>query len=329
MTKKIFNSILIVTGSVLLASFIIIMGCLYNYFGTIQENQLKDELAIAGVSVEMGGVEYLEQVPAGRYRITWIAPDGTVLYDSQADAQSLESHADRAEIQEALAAGTGESVRYSTTLLERTMYCAKRLNDGTVLRMSIGRASVGALIVGMIQPFLIVLAIALILSAVLANRLAKRIVSPMNNLDLEDPLENDSYEEFSPLLNRLNRQRKQIAAQMQELRKNTDEFSQIIEGMREGLVLLDDKWNVLSINNAAMRLFGTDASCVGSDFLSVDRGNDMSNAIQSAMKDGHSELLARRNDSMYQFNISRIESDGEILGAVILALSVNEDAAPK
>ncbi len=324
MTKKIFRSIFLAAGSVLLASFVIIMGCLYAYFGSLQESQIRDELALAAVSVSEGGTDYLSRIDSDRYRLTWIAADGSVIYDTSADAGTLDNHAGRDEIREALEHGDGKSVRYSSTLLEKTMYCAKRLDDGTVLRISVGRASVGVLLLGMLWPVLTVLAVAFALSALLASRLSRRIVAPLNSLDLDHPLDNEAYEELSPLLGRINRQHKQITAQLRELQRKTDEFDHIIRNMREGLVLLDNKGCVLSINPAAQKLFGTDASCTGCDFLTVDRSHDMSAAIRHAMKDGHSELRAERAGLIYRFNISRIDSAGNAIGAVILTFDITE-----
>ena len=324
MTKKIFQSILLVAGAVLLASLLIIMGFLYDYFGGVEENQLRDELSLAAAAVEDGGTDYLSQLTADRYRLTWIAADGSVLYDTRTDAESLENHASRAEVSQALATGIGESTRYSSTLMEKTMYYAQRLADGTVLRISISRATVGMIAVGMIQPLLIVLIVALILSGLLARRLSRRIVDPLNSLDLEHPLDNDAYEELSPLLKRIHRQHVEIQTQLRELHERTDEFTQITGSMREGLVLLDEHGSILSINDAAQALFGADAQCVGRDFLTIERSHELSAAIQAAVADGHSEVRAERTGRVYQFDISRITSDGKLLGTVILAFDITE-----
>ncbi len=324
MTKKIFQSILLVAGAVLLASLLIIMGFLYDYFGGVEENQLRDELSLAAAAVEDGGTDYLSQLTADRCRLTWIAADGSVLYDTKTDAESLENHASRAEVSQALATGTGESTRYSSTLMEKTMYYAQRLDDGTVLRISISRATVGMIAVGMIQPLLIVLIVALILSGLLARRLSRRIVDPLNSLDLEHPLDNDAYEELSPLLKRIHRQHVEIQTQLRELHERTDEFTQITGSMREGLVLLDEHGSILSINAAAQALFGADAQCVGRDFLTIERSHEISAAIQAAVADGHSEVRAERAGRVYQFDISRITSDGKFLGTVILAFDITE-----
>ena len=324
MTKKIFQSILLVAGCVLLASLLIIMGFLYDYFGGVEENQLRDELSLAAAAVEDGGTDYLSQLTADRCRLTWIAADGSVLYDTKTNAESLENHASRAEVSQALATGTGESTRYSSTLMEKTMYYAQRLDDGTVLRISISRATVGMIAVGMIQPLLIVLIVALILSGLLARRLSRRIVDPLNSLDLEHPLDNDAYEELSPLLKRIHHQHVEIQTQLRELREKTDEFTQITGSMREGLVLLDEHGSILSINAAAQALFGADAQCVGRDFLTIERSHEISAAIQAAAADGHSEVRAERAGRVYQFDISRITSDGKFLGTVILAFDITE-----
>ena len=324
MTKKIFQSILLVAGCVLLASLLIIMGFLYDYFGGVEENQLRDELSLAAAAVEDGGTDYLSRLTADRCRLTWIAADGSVLYDTKTNAESLENHASRAEVSQALATGTGESTRYSSTLMEKTMYYAQRLDDGTVLRISISRATVGMIAVGMIQPLLIVLIVALILSGLLARRLSRRIVDPLNSLDLEHPLDNDAYEELSPLLKRIHRQHVEIQMQLRELREKTDEFTQITGSMREGLVLLDEHGSILSISAAAQALFGADAQCVGRDFLTIERSHEISAAIQAAAADGHSEVRAERAGRVYQFDISRITSDGKFLGTVILAFDITE-----
>ena len=197
-----------------------------------------------------------------------------MIYDTQADAESMENHAQRQEVQQALATGEGESSRYSDTLLQKTVYYAKRLPDGTVLRLSAVRVTAGVLVLNMLQPILLVLAAALILSGVLAGRLARRITEPLNRLDLEHPLENDTYEELAPLLRRMEHQHRQIDQQIGELRQRSEEFDQITGSMNEGLVLLDEAGTILSINPAARRLLDADGDCVGQDFLTVRPGRD-------------------------------------------------------
>lgn len=324
MTKKIFKSILIVAGTVLMASIVIIMGCLYEYFSNIQKDKLADELDIAASAVELYGTDYLKNIDSERYRITWIQADGKVIYDTQAGADSMENHADRQEVKQALAEGEGSSSRYSDTLMEKTSYYARLLDDGSVLRVSTTYATAGLLVLGMLQPILVVLIAALVLSGILARRISKRIVEPMNSIDLDRPLENDTYEELSPLLNRINQQHKEIEMQMRYLKQRTDEFTQITESMKEGLILLDNKGNVLSINEAAQNILETDSDCIGQSFLSIERSRNINNAIQSAFEEGHSEIYAQYGSREYQVDISRIESGGETVGAVLLAFDITE-----
>ena len=334
MTKKIFRSILCVAAAVLLANLVIVMGCLYDYFGSVQEAQLKDELRLAAYAVEENGQDYLEHLSerdyrytwTPDYRLTWVASDGTVLFDTLDSAENMENHADRVEVREAFAKGESSSVRYSTTLTERTLYYAKALNDGTVLRISIRQATVLALVLVMLQPILLVAILAVILSAALANWMSKKIVRPLNSLDLDHPLENDAYEELAPLLSRIHQQRQQIAAQLHSLKKQTDEFAQVTSHMKEGLVLLDNAGKILSINPAAQQVFGAESSCDGQDFLTIDRSRDLHLAIQTAAEEGHGEIRSERNGREFQFDISRIESEDAFVGTVLLAFDVTEQA---
>lgn len=326
MTKRIFRATLLVGVAVLIASLALVMGVLYSYFGRVQESQLRDELSLAAVGVEKNGTDYLRALQSHQYRITWVRADGTVVYDTQADAETMENHAQRQEIQQALAAGEGESSRYSSTLLQKTVYYAQRLPDGTVLRLSAVRVTAGVLVLNMLQPILLVLAAALILSGVLAGRLARRITEPLNRLDLEHPLENDTYEELAPLLRRMEHQRRQIDRQMGELRQRSEEFDQITGSMNEGLVLLDEAGTILSINPAARRLLDADGDCVGQDFLTVDRDVTMSDALRQAAEQGHSEFRGERNGREYQFDVTRIQTEGRTAGTVLLVFDVTERA---
>lgn len=326
MTKKIFKSIMVVAGAVLIASLVIIMGCLYSYFSNVQGKQLEDELSLAAIAVEKDGRNYLEKLQSREYRLTWVAENGDVIYDTQSDGESMENHADREEIQEALRNKEGKSSRYSTTLLEKTLYCARRLNDGSVLRISVSSVTIWVLVLGMIQPILIVVVVTLILSGVLASRISKHIMEPLNRLDLEKPLENDTYEELAPLLNRINKQHKQIDMQLSELQRKNDEFAQITYGMTEGLVLLNEKNIILNINPAALKLFHTKRSSIGKDFLTVERSHNVSHAIQDAFSSGHSEIRIEREGKEYQIHVNRIESNGIVIGAVVLAFDITEAA---
>ncbi|MBP3634401.1 MAG: PAS domain S-box protein [Oscillospiraceae bacterium] len=324
MTSKIFKSVLFMTIAVLMASLLIVTGVLYRYFGTVQETQLKDELSLAAEATERLGETYLESLSSDRYRLTWVSSDGEVLFDSHADAAAMENHADREEIKEALVSGTGSSTRRSSTLTEQTIYEATQLDDGSVLRISVSRATAFVLVLGMLQPIAVVLVIAIALSAWLAHGMAKKIVEPLNKLDLEKPMENDAYEELSPLLHRIHAQHKEIEYQMQTLKRKQDEFEQITGNMKEALVLLDHTGRIISINPAAKTLFGTSSSCIGEDFLTIDRKQNMRLALDEANARGHADFRAKKNGREYQFDLSRIDSDGKNHGVVVLAFDITE-----
>ena len=324
MTSKIFRSTLSVAIAVLLCAISIIMGVLYDYFDSVQINQLKDELSLASIGTEESGLKFLKNADSNRFRLTWVAEDGSVLYDTHADATTLENHADRKEIRDAQEWGEGEDFRYSNTLLERTVYEARKLSDGTVLRISTSQKTVMILVVGMLRPVCIVLAVALGLSALLARSVAKKIVAPLDSLDLEQPMANDTYEELKPLLKRLNQQHRQIAKQMRTLQRKSDEFAQITAHMQEGLVVLDKETKIRSINAAAMEILNAEETCVGGSLFQMERGNALRQTLNDALDCGHGSVVLQLNGRTYRFVASSIQSEGKLLGAVILAVDVTE-----
>ena len=326
MKKRIFRSIIAVAMTVLIAGFVLAVSFLYGYFGDSQVTQLREELAIAALNVNRYGEEYFDGFDSSVFRFTLVAGDGTVLYDTQASAENMENHLDREEIKEAAESGRGSSERYSSTLTERTFYEAVRLENGDILRISASQATVGALIIGMLPGIAAVILAAGAVALILSERMAKKIVSPINGLDLENPEKNDVYEELAPLLTKISRQHRQISRQMAELKRKKDEFDQITQSMSEGMVMLDKRGFVLSINAAAMKLFEVSGSPEGRDFLTVDRSPEMSRAVREAMERKRSEFRGERNGREYQFIISRIDADGETAGVVILCIDVTETA---
>lgn len=326
MTKKIFRSIILAVIAVLILSFSVVTLLLYNHFSNVSSTQLTDELNLAVQGVELSGEEYLKELQSKNYRLTWVAADGTVLYDTEAESAAMDNHKDREEIREALNSGMGESERYSDTLTLKMIYRAEKLEDGSVLRISATQDSVVALLIDVLFPMIVIMILALILSAFLARWLSKSIVKPLNTLDLENPADNDVYEELSPMLTKINKQHKQISKQMRELKKRADELEQIMTSMNEGLVLLDKSGAVISMNLGAKKLFDTDESSIGQDFLTVDRSLKMSHAVENALLGKHSEFREQRGGSEYQFGISSIESGGKTIGAVIICFDVSETA---
>ena len=324
MTSKIFRSTVFVAVVILLCSLGIVMGILYNHFTQVQVQQLKDELSLAVTGTEQYGNAFLENVEADRFRVTWIDTDGTVLFDTRVDQTTMENHADREEIREALATGSGSAVRISSTLTEQTYYEAQRLQDGTVLRISSNQASAWALMMDLLWPIIFIAVLAICLSLILARRMARNIVEPMNQLDLEPPLSNDTYDELSPLLRRINQQHLQIDAQMRKLQHKTDEFIQITSNMQEGLVVLDKETHIRSINSSAMKIFGAEESCVGGSFFQVNRNNALRQTLNDALDKGHGSVMQELEGRIYRFDMSGIQSDGNLLGAVVLAVDVTE-----
>ena len=324
MTGKILQSILSVAVAVLISSLIIITGVLYQYFGNMQEDQLKDELKVVASATEQLGESYLSSLKSDRYRLTWVDADGIVRFDSRADISMMENHAEREEIKEAIAFGTGSSVRQSSTLTEQTIYEATRLKDGSILRISVSRATALVLVLGMIPPIAIILIVAIVLSAWLARRMARKVVEPLNKLDLEKPMENKAYAELSPLLYRIHTQHLEIKNQVQILKHKQDEFDQIIGNMKESLVLLDSTGRIISINPAARILFDADIDCVGEDFLMIDRKPEMRLALNEAREQGQADFHSKIKGREYQFDLSRIDSDGVARGMVVLAFDITE-----
>lgn len=324
MTSKIFRSTVFVAVVVLLCSLGIVIGVLYNHFTGVQVQQLKDELSLAVTGTEQFGNAFLENVEADRFRVTWIDADGTVLFDTRVDETAMENHADREEIREAFETGSGSAVRNSSTLTEQTYYEARRLTDGTVLRISTNQASAWALMIDLLWPIILIAVLAIGLSALLARRMATKIVEPLNKLNLEQPLSNDTYEELSPLLRRINQQHLQINSQMLKLQRKTDEFIQITSNMQEGLVVLDKETHIRSINSAAIGIFRTEETCVGSSFFLVNRSNALRQALNDALDRGHGSAVQELEGRAYRFDMSSIQSDGNLLGAVILAVDVTE-----
>ena len=322
MKRKIYSAILFSGVIIMLLGAAVAMLTLYNYYTNIQEQQLKDEFALAAAGVSLEGETYLEGLDSNGVRVTWIAADGTVLYDTQANGQEMENHADRQEVREAVEFGTGMSVRYSGTMLEETVNYAGLLKDGTVLRVSSERAAALTFIQRLTFPGILLLMLLAGVSFILAGSLSASIIKPMNNLDLEHPLDNDIYEELSPLLRRISKQQEQINEQMNELKRRTAEFDQITNGMYEGLVLLDNSGKILSINPAAARIFRTNSDAVGKDFLTVERDHEISTAIRTAESEGRSEIRFTRAGMTYRLDAALIRSTERPAGIVLLIFDI-------
>ena len=324
MTKKIFKSIMFVCAFVLAVGLAAVMGILYSNFDGQMRKELSKEAAYLAYGVEQQGVDYLKNIKDKSARITYIDQDGTVLFDNEADVSEMKNHSDRTEFQKAEKYGAGESSRYSDTLSEKTIYYALRLKDGTVLRVSGTQDSVLALVENLIFPLCGLLCLMLILSGIMASAISKRIVKPINELDLESPKENQIYEELSPLLSKIHRQNREIQNQLELAKQQQEEFSLITENMQEGLIVIDKYTMILSANSSAWNLFHMDRVRQGESVYCLDREEEFRHAIEQVLSGEHTELVLKLNGSDIQLIANPVIRDKKTEGAVVLLVNVTE-----
>ena len=324
MTKKIFKSIMFVCALVLAVGLAAVMGILYSNFDGQMRKELSKEAAYLAYGVEQQGLDYLKNIKDKSARITYIDQDGTVLFDNEADVSEMKNHSDRTKFQKAEKYGAGESSRYSDTLSEKTIYYALRLKDGTVLRVSGTQDSVLALVENLIFPLCGLLCLMLILSGIMASVISKRIVKPINELDLESPEENQIYEELSPLLSKIHRQNREIQNQLELAKQQQEEFSLITENMQEGLIVIDKYTMILSANSSAWNLFHMDRGCQGESVYCLDREEEFRHAIEQVLSGEHTELVLKLNGSDIQLIANPVIRDKKTEGAVVLLVNVTE-----
>lgn len=324
MIKKTFRSMFILIFCMVLVCVGLIMGVLYNYFEKQYSTELVNEATYVGQGVELNGKEYLENLNKKNIRITWIDSDGTVLFDNQADASKMENHADRVEVQEAMQKESGSSIRYSSTLSEKTMYYALHLSDDTVVRLANTYRSPLSITLGMLQPIVAIIVIALAFSGWMSYRLSKRIVKPINEIDLEHPEDVKAYDELSPFLHRIEQQNRQIHKQIQELKRQQTEFSAITENMSEGFVVVDTKQNVLSYNSSALKLLGIPSVKENKNVLQLNRSESFQEALHLALKGEHAQRMMTHNNRSYQLFANPVFQDDVVSGAVLVIMDVTE-----
>ena len=324
MTKKIFKSIMFVCALVLAVGLAAVMGILYSNFDGQMRKELSKEAAYLAYGVEQQGLDYLKNIKDKSARITYIDQDGTVLFDNEADVSEMKNHSDRTEFQKAEKYGAGESSRYSDTLSEKTIYYALRLKDGTVLRVSGTQDSVLALVENLIFPLCGLLCLMLILSGIMASAISKRIVKPINELDLESPEENQISEELSPLLSKISRQNREIQNQLELAKQQQEEFALITENMQEGLIVIDKYTMILSANSSAWNLFHVDRVRQGESVYCLDREEEFRHAIEQVLSGEHTELVLKLNGSDIQLIANPVIRDKKTEGAVVLLVNVTE-----
>ena len=324
MTKRIFRTILLVSALVLVCGLACVMGVLYSYFSRQLKEELHDKAAYLAVAVEGDGAAALEKLSGRPERITMVAADGTVLYDNRADESTMTNHADREEIQEALKTGSGEAVRQSDTLAEQTVYYALRLNDGSVLRVSSTQYNVPILLVGLLQPLAFIILLLLALSGFFAFRASKKIVEPINQLDLEHPEEGESYEEIAPLLTKIHKQQKTIAVQLAEAKRQQAAFAQITADMEEGLLVIDEHGALLSVNPSALRLLEVKDVQPSENVLTLNRSEPFRRAVETALDGRHEAALLTFGEMSCQVTANPVWHDGKPSGAVLLLVDITE-----
>lgn len=324
MTKKIFKSIMTVCTVVLILGLAFVMGILYRYFGKQISTELEKEAFYAAQGVESSGMEYLEKLDGKNSRITLIDQDGSVLYDSQAEASSMENHKDREEVKEAAETGKGKAVRMSETLSEKTIYYALRLEDGKILRVSSTQYSVLALVYQLIVPVLWILLLMIVLSGLFASRLSKKVVEPVNKLDLEHPEENEVYEEMAPLLSRMYKQNREIKNQIDTARRQQEEFSIITENMQEGLVVIDRYTMILSGNASVWKLFHVNGPKNGESVYVLNRSEEFQSIIDKALGGKNNEAVLKVDGSDIHVVANPVLREEQVEGAVLLLVNVTE-----
>lgn len=325
MTNRIFKAVCAAALSVFVVTMLLIMGVLYNYFSSVQQKQLLAQTALAVQGVEQQGMAYFDGLDVENLRITWIAGNGDVLYDSVSDSDTMENHLQREEIRQALSDGVGQSARYSSTLMKQYLYCAQRLSDGTVLRLSVSHNTIFVLLLGMLQPILIVIAVALVLSFLLASRLSKRIVEPMNRLNLDEPLENEGYDELSPLLRRIYSQQQSLKNQQATLAQKQNELDAIVSHLEEGMLLLDRDCRVITANQAALRLMDVrNRNVAGLSLLSLNRNMELQEAVNQALAGVNVTKKTTIHGRTIQVHAAAVGKEQELSGVAVVLFDITQ-----
>ncbi|MBQ7901819.1 MAG: PAS domain-containing protein, partial [Clostridia bacterium] len=325
MNKKIFRAGFFTSMLVLAISFVMVFGVLFEYFEEQIFAELKSEANYVAYAIENEGVSYIYNFDNENKRITLVSADGRVVADSIAQASELDNHANREEIADALKYGNGRSTRNSDTLMQKTLYYAVRLNDGNILRVSTTQNSIALILLGLMQPLVLIIFIALIVTMFLSFRVSKAIVKPINSIDLDNPSANEVYDELSPLLSKIAAQKATIEMQIRQANQKQEEFKLITENMSEGLLVIDSACNVLTYNHAALKLLEITDVKPGS-VLMLNRTKNFRAVIQKALEGQRAESDLSLDEHSYNLIASPVTGDGKIIGAVIVIIDVTESA---
>lgn len=326
MTRKIFTAIISVAVISIAFCCIFLVSILHSYFNGIVFAELKNEAEFISAGISAHGDSYIEEIQQFSNRITVITPDGVVVYDSKADEKNLDNHIDREEIKEALENGEGRSSRYSNTFNNSTLYYALKMKDGRIVRVSVETDSVWSLMLGVLQPMSVITVLAIILAAVLSTAIAKHIITPINQIDLNNPEQDEPYEELAPLMKKIRIQNKSIRNQMKELKRKQEEFSIITESMSEGFLIIDGKTEILSYNSAALTLLGVsrEDAAKAKSVLSLNRSEEFRNAVDLSLNGEHNEQTLTSGAAIYRILANPVFYDSEVTGVIILIFDVTE-----
>ncbi|HBI62380.1 MAG TPA: histidine kinase, partial [Lachnospiraceae bacterium] len=323
MNKKIFRASLLTVFLVLIAAIVLIMGMLFRFFENQIQAELKNEAEFLAQAIENEGTGYFEGFKSKENRVTLIGRDGTVLFDSKADAGKLDNHAEREEIKEAMERGRGKSIRYSETLTEKTVNYAMRLSDNSILRVSTNQYTVIAILLRLVQPVLLIVIIALILTMFLSSRVSKAIIEPINKLDLDSPENNDTYEELAPLLKKIADQKQTIKEQLADAHKKQNEFNLITENMSEGFLVIDQDANLLTYNSAALKLLDI-VPPADKSVLLFCRAKEFREIISDVLSGRRTENIMVRKERSYSLIATPVFEGKETIGAVVVILDITE-----
>jgi len=327
MTQRIFRSIFLVAIAVMFSVSVLTMGMMYRYTSMETRKELSREAEYIALGIQNEGVsyfEFLDQAHLTDSRVTWIGTDGGVLFDSVAEEGDMENHADREEVKEAFLTGHGEGERYSSTLSEKTWYCAVRLEDGSVVRLSIETASILTVFFTMAYPLIMILVVVGAVSMFLAFNTAKFITNPINEIDLEHPEHAVVYDELSPLLRKIAAQNREIHRQMAELKRRKEEFDTITANMQEGLLVLDAEGRVLSYNTAVLRLLGLSAAEEGQNVFRLNGSEMFRRAVEKALAGEHREERLELNGRVCDLFANPVFREGENAGVILVLFDATE-----
>ena len=324
LTSRLFRTIAWTAILILAATLAILIPTLSHSFTTSRRDYLNETTGIVRQAMNENPtkqMDYLKKAgKTSKFRITWIAKSGKVLYDNEADVSTMGNHKNRPEVQAAMKSGKGTSSRFSKTLSESTDYCAMRLKDGSVIRLAQTRLSTFGVFGRSMSIIAFLIFAVIVVAFLLTGPQTKAIVDPIINLNLEDPMDNDTYDELSPLLQRLNLQRTHIEQQFEMLKKQQNELEAITSSMRDGLVIISHTGKVLSVNDAARQFFRLYQDPGSITYLHLDHNIDFLKLIQNAMAGQSSEMNCKRDGRYYQLIAGPGETDGGIYGAVLFII---------